>query len=60
MSEESMGSGDDQEQRGGKDRRSGGDRRKENRGIRNAPVLKHLLDRRKGQDRRSGKDRRSG
>ncbi len=57
MSEESKGSGDGPE-RSGTDRRSGEDRRKENRGIRNAPFFRHFLDRRKGQDRRSGKDRR--
>ena len=46
------------ERRSGEDRRKGVERRKENRGIRNAPVLKHLMDRRKGGDRRSGTDRR--
>jgi len=35
------------------DRRSGPDRRKENRGIRVVSFLKRFLDRRKGQDRRS-------
>ncbi len=49
---------DGPERRSGTVRRSGEDRRKENRGIRNAPFFRLFLDRRKGQDRRSGKDRR--
>ena len=67
MSEETQGFGDDRERRGdtdrratGGDRRSGEDRRKENRGIRNAPFFRLFLDRRGGTDRRSGTDRRGG
>ncbi len=59
MPEESNGSGGVQERRSGTDRRSREDRRKENRGIRNAPFFRLFLDRRKGQDRRSGKDQRT-
>ena len=61
MSDESRDTttrGEQPERRSGRDRRKGVERRKENRGIWNAPVLKHLVDRRKGGDRRSGADRR--
>ncbi len=60
MSEEPNGTGDVQERRSATDRRSGEDRRKENLGIRGAPLFKLFLDRRRGEDRRSGKERRKG
>jgi uncharacterized protein YjbI with pentapeptide repeats len=42
------------------DRRSSPPRRKENRGIRNAPVLRLLLNRRKGKERRTPEKPRTG
>ena len=46
------------DRRSGEDRRRGAERRQEDRGIWNVPVLRRLIDRRKGGDRRSGADRR--
>ena len=43
-----------------KDRRSGEERRKENRGIWNAPVLRRIFDRRKGEERRNREIPRTG
>ena len=61
MSEQSRdpeAGGESQERRSGADRRQQGERRREDRGIWNVPVLKRLIDRRKGGDRRSGTERR--
>ncbi len=55
---ESVADGDPQERRSGEDRRRSSERRKENRGVWNVPVLKRLVDRRKDGDRRSGAERR--
>ena len=58
MPEELKGGWDGQERRSDTDRRSGEDRRKENRGIRNAPFFRLFLNRRSRKDRRSGQDQR--
>ena len=48
MSEESSQGQQDRPQRSDVDRRSAGDRRRENRGIRNAPFFRLFFDRRRG------------
>ena len=48
------------ERRSGDDRRGGVDRREQDRGIWNVPVLRRLVNRRSGDDRRAGSDRRRG
>ena len=58
MSEESSQGQQDRPQRSGEDRRWAEDRRKENRGFRNAVLFSLFLDRRDRKDRRNGQDRR--
>ena len=58
MSEESSQGQQHWPQRSDVDRRSGEDRRKENRGVRRAAFLRLFLDRRRGGDRRTDQERR--
>ncbi len=50
--------GESEERRSGAERRQEGERRRQDRGVWHVPVLKRLIDRRKGGDRRSGAERR--
>ncbi len=58
MSEELKRSWDGEERRSGIDRRLSMVRRRDNRGIRAAPLFRAFLDRRSGEEQRSGQDQR--
>ncbi len=58
MPEEMSGSWNGEERRSGIDRRLSIGRRRDNRGIRAAPLFRAFLNRRSGEEQRSGQDQR--